>query len=129
MSDSLRFSFPGGALGLISAVLITGMAGYFLIPADFRRSPTLELKAMVGMAPRYEVVYRGCEEENFTPDVKGFAKAFFKGHSHRFSAENDRDAISFATSARPQCEIAALHQIACREDANDVEFCDRRRIR
>jgi len=104
----------------IPIVLCVLGAAYFLQPAEFRRGPILELQGVVGMAPKYEVAYRACEDgqDQVTMDAKGIGKGLVGGYDQRFIAKNDDDAVTFARQARPQCTLRSVSRLVKRPRLN-----------
>lgn len=120
------------AYAAIPAMLALAAGAYLMKPAEFRRDPLLEAQALVGLAVKYEAMYAGCDDGTDGEDplsAAGLAKGFAGGYAHRFPARSDEDARAFATSARPQCGLAALYRLDHRLVGNSAGRVRYRRTR
>lgn len=117
------------AYAAIPAMLALAAGAYLMKPAEFRRDPLLEAEGLVGLAVKYEATYAGCGDGIDPLSAAGLAKGFAGGYAHRFPARSDEDARAFATSARPQCGLAALYRLDHRLVGNSAGRVRYRRTR
>ncbi|PQA86095.1 hypothetical protein [Hyphococcus luteus] len=97
----------------IPAILAIAGAAFVMKPEELRRNPLLEVQGLIGMTPKYEVMYARCADgaDEAKIDVANFAKGFAGGFSHQFPARSDEDAAHFVIEARPQCDVASLYRL------------------
>jgi hypothetical protein len=99
---------PQLALAAVGAMLLFWLLAY---PSEFRRSPWLELRGLVGFASTYEASYADCSDPRRDmprSDLTGWALGFAGHWAFRFRADSDADAVAFARGARPDCMLFAL---------------------
>jgi len=97
----------------IPAILAVAGAAFVMKPTELHRDPLIEIQGLVGLAPKYEVIYAHCAgaTDAATLDDAGLVKGFTGGYTHHFPARSDADAARFAMAARPQCNVASLYRL------------------
>ena len=93
-------------------------AAFVMKPEELRRDPILEAQGLIGMAPKYEVMYARCAEGH---NNQSRDSAYAGGFSHQFPAHDDEDAAAFVVKARPQCVIASLYRLEPRRREKEKE--------
>ena len=93
----------------IPAILALAGAAFVMKPEEMRRNPLLEMQGMVGLAPKYEVMFARCAQSAVETQIE--AAHFAGGFSQQFPARSDEDAAHFVQEARPQCDVASLYRL------------------